>query len=202
VFGLVSATKAFRGSGVDIRQLSERLVEGEQVGGAFVGLVGGNLVEVERCAGSASTVLDSMLATSVLDQNPAHRLGSGGEEVAAAVPWLVGLGPDDAQVSFVNKRCGLERLPEILPSQAPLGELSQLVVDQRKQVTSCLCFTAIDRVQDSSDFDTVGLDGCRPFLVIAGLSSGPTISTIPRMTPPAQASKVDRLDISIITSPA
>ena len=38
-------------SGVDIRQLSERLVEGEQVVGAFVGFVGGNVVEVERLRG-------------------------------------------------------------------------------------------------------------------------------------------------------
>ncbi len=71
-----------------------------------------------------------MLATSILDKNPPHRFGGDGEEVAAAVPGLVHLGPDEPQVSLVNQRGGLERLPGILPSQSPLGETAQLVIDQ------------------------------------------------------------------------
>ena len=155
-------------SGVDIRQLPEHLVEGEQVAGVFVGFLSGNEIEVERHAGSASSVLDSTLATGVLDQNPPHRLGGDGEEVAAAVPRLANLGPDDAQIRFVNQHRGLERLPRTLPSQSLCGEPSQFVVDQREQVVGRLLFAATECIQDSSDFDGVGLDGGCPLLVIAG----------------------------------
>jgi hypothetical protein len=102
-------------SSVDVRQLPERLVEVEQVVGVVVGLLGCNVVEFAGRAGSAPTVLDPTFATGVLDQDPPHRLGRGGEEVAAAVPRLARLRPDNAQVSFVNKRRGLESLPCTFP---------------------------------------------------------------------------------------
>ena len=83
-------------SGVGIRQLPECLVEGEQIVGDFVGFLDDKVIEVERHANSASAMPESTLTTGVLYENPPHRLGGGGKEVAAAVPRLTRLGPDDA----------------------------------------------------------------------------------------------------------
>ena len=57
-----------------------------------------------------SPPLQTLLAAGVLDQYPPHRLGRCPEEVTPAVPSL-GLIPDQPDISFVDKRCGLEGLP-------------------------------------------------------------------------------------------
>ena len=94
--GVVAELDQLGRSDVGIRQLAQRQVEGEQVVEVFIGFLSGNVIKVERHADSAPAVLESALATGVLDQYPPHRLSGNGEEVAAAVPRLTRLGPDDA----------------------------------------------------------------------------------------------------------
>ena len=70
----------------------------------------------------------------MIDQDAAHGLGRGGEEVAAAVPVLGLLDVHESEVGLVDQGRGLERLPGRLVGQ-PLGrQLPQLVVDQGQQL--------------------------------------------------------------------
>ena len=73
-------------------------------------------------------------AARLLDQDAAHRLGRGGEEVAAAVPAAAAVDVDEPQVRLVDQGRGLERLPRLLARQPLGGQLPQLVVDQRQQL--------------------------------------------------------------------
>jgi hypothetical protein len=74
------------------------------------------------------TPFEPLAIAGVVDQDAAHGLGSGGEEMSPAVEPLV---TDQAEVRFVDQRRGL-RLPGTLRCQARGGELAQLVVDERK----------------------------------------------------------------------
>ena len=92
----------------------------------------GGLVGQVDAAEPAAPLL-SGLAAGVLDEDAAHGLGRGGEEVAAAVPAAVGVAADQPQVGLVDQGGGLERLPGLLLRQPPGGQPAELVVDQRQQ---------------------------------------------------------------------
>ena len=66
----------------------------------------------------------------MVDQNPPHRFGRGGEEVAAAVEVLVA---DQPQVRLVDQGGGVEGVPGVLRGHPRGRELPQLVVDERQQ---------------------------------------------------------------------
>ena len=87
-----------------------------------------------RDARPAAALLRGPLAAGVLDQDAAHGLGGGREEVAAAVPVL-GVGrADEPEVRLVDQGGGLEGLAGLLAGQPGGGELAQLVVDEREQL--------------------------------------------------------------------
>ena len=70
----------------------------------------------------------------MLDQNAAHRFSGGGEEMAAAVPRLIGAGgAEQTQIGFVHQRRGLQRLAGFFLREFLRSEVAQLVVDQRQE---------------------------------------------------------------------
>jgi len=81
-----------------------------------------------------------------LNEDAAHGLGRGGEEVAAIVELPVA---DQAQVSFVNQGGGVERLPRLLVRELGCGKATQLVVDQRQQLTGGLRIAGFESGQES-----------------------------------------------------
>ena len=70
-------------------------------------------VEVGVLAPPAAAALLAALAAGVLDQDAAHGLGGGGEEVAAVGEGLVRVGRQ-AQVGLVDQGGGVERLARLL----------------------------------------------------------------------------------------
>src|SRR5262249_44671432 len=79
--------------------------------GACGGGGGGGGGPVGAAAPPPAAVPDPALAAGGLDEDAAHGLGRGGEEVAAARERLVA---DEAQVRLVDQRRRLERLPRLL----------------------------------------------------------------------------------------
>jgi hypothetical protein len=75
---------------------------------------------------------EAALATGLVDEDAAHRLGRGGEEVPARVPGLHPVNIDQPEIGLVNQRGRLKRLPGLLLGQPLRCQLPQLVVDQRQ----------------------------------------------------------------------
>jgi hypothetical protein len=74
------------------------------------------------------------LAAGVFDEDAAHGLGRGGEEVAPAVPLRRVRWSDQPQVGLVDQGGGLEGLARLLPGDPRRCELPKLVVDERQQL--------------------------------------------------------------------
>ena len=109
-----------------LRQAVQRRVEGEQV---YVRLRRDKGIRVRIPALPPAAILVHRLAAGALDLDAPHRLGRGGEEVAAAVPRLGLLHVHQAQVALADQGGRLERLPRLLLRQ-PLGRrLAQSLVD-------------------------------------------------------------------------
>lgn len=84
-----------------------------------------------------------------LDQNPSHRLGSGGEEVATTVPLLRVSRPDEPQVRLVDQGGRVERLTGLFVAQ-PLGrQATQLVVHERQQLARGPRLAPRDRIENA-----------------------------------------------------
>jgi hypothetical protein len=93
------------------------------------------LIGVEVVAGEVAAAFPPVLAAGGFDQDAAHRLGGGGEEMSAAVP-TPGVAPSDQpKVCLMNEGGGLERVVGRLAGHSRGGELAQLVVDEREQVS-------------------------------------------------------------------
>jgi hypothetical protein len=97
-----------------------------------------------------------MLAARVLDEDAAHGLGRGCEEVIAAVPVRFLVAADQAQVSLMDQRSGIERLPGRLVSQLPRGQAAQVVVDQRQELRRSVRVTGRDGLQKLVDVRHLG----------------------------------------------
>ena len=74
---------------------------------------------------AVAAVLLRPLAAGVFDEDAAHGLGRGGEEVPAVVELLV---PDEPQIRFVNQRGRLKGVPGLLLRHAGSRELEGSVV--------------------------------------------------------------------------
>jgi hypothetical protein len=59
---------------------------------------------------------------------------------------------DQPEISVMNERGGLERLPEFFLGQPLRGESSQFVVDERQELLGGLRIALLDGEQDASDF--------------------------------------------------
>src|SRR5207248_48691 len=81
-------------------------------------------VEIDALVFAA--MLEPFFAASTFDEDAAHGLGTGGEEMAAAVPVRLGLpgltsgARHQAQIGFVDQRGGFQRLARLL-LRHPLG---------------------------------------------------------------------------------
>ena len=73
---------------------------------------------VERASG-----LGALLVTGLIDQDAAHRLGRGREEMPAAIPLLVLFTPRHPEIRLVHQGRGLERLAGPLLRQLLGGQL-------------------------------------------------------------------------------
>ena len=134
------------------------------------------------------------LPPGVLDEDAAHRLGGGGEEVAAPIPAPVAAVADEAQIRLVDQRGGLEGLPRGFAGQASGGQPAELLVDQRQQSRGLL---------------RIALLRCRPrsvrFVHRKGLPDDPfgrkVVSTRGTMAPilAGATSRRERTDASRIT---
>ena len=82
-------------------------MDSEHVAGRVVA-GGGDPVEVD--AAEPAAVSEPAPAAGLLDEDSPHRLGRGGEEVAAAVQGDARVGHDQTQVRLVNQGRGLESL--------------------------------------------------------------------------------------------
>src|SRR5262245_26605065 len=78
--------------------------------------------------------LEGFLATSIFNQDSAHGLGRGSEEVAAAVPALDLVHVYEAKVGFMDQCRRLERLARFFLSQLRRRQLAQLVIDQGQEL--------------------------------------------------------------------
>ena len=90
-----------------------------------------------------------------VDEDAAHGLGGGGEEVPAAVPVLGLLAAQQPQVRLMHQRGRLQGLAGPFVGQ-PLGrELAQLVVDERQQLLRGVRVALFDGSQDLRDIGHV-----------------------------------------------
>jgi hypothetical protein len=74
--------------------------------------------------------------------------GRGVNEVTAILELLLA---DEPQISFVDQRRGVERLPRLLVRQFSRREFAQLIVDQRQKLFSGVWVTLINGRQDASN---------------------------------------------------
>jgi hypothetical protein len=80
------------------------------------------------------------LAPGIVNEDAAHGLGSGREEVPPAVParlvtgGLTCPGRHQPEVRFMHESRGLERLPRFLMGQPLRRQLAQLVVNKRQEL--------------------------------------------------------------------
>ena len=103
---------------VGVGEPGQGRVQGEQV---VVRLGCGGEIRVHRLTPAAAAVLGPRIAAGTFDQDAAHGLGGGGEEVSPAVPVAGLLHIYQAQVGLVNEGGSLEGLAGAFPGQLPGG---------------------------------------------------------------------------------
>src|SRR6516165_7732117 len=89
---------------------------------------------VEREPLLIAAVLGASLAAGIVDQDAAHGLGGGGEEMPPTVPVLGVLTLEQTEVRLVDQSRGLKGLPGLFLGQLLCGQPAQLVIDQREQL--------------------------------------------------------------------
>jgi hypothetical protein len=86
-----------------------------------------------------------------VDEDAAHGLGRGGEEVAAAVPELGLFHVHESEIRLMDQGRGLQRLAGLFLSE-PLGrEFAELLVDQRQELLGGVRVALFDGGQDAGD---------------------------------------------------
>src|SRR5262249_388722 len=98
-----------------------------------------------------ATSLLPVLVSRPVDQDPAHRLGRRGEEMAAAVPPRGLLGAKEPQVGLVNQGGGLKRLPRLLVHELVRSQPPELVIDDREERVGCFGVALFDGCEDAGD---------------------------------------------------
>ena len=124
------------------------LVQGQELLRRPAGAEG---VEFRVLAPPSAAVLLAPLAAGILDQDAAHGLGGGGEEVPAAVPAPILRRADEPEVRLVDQGGGLERLAGPLPGQPMRGQPAELVVDQRQELIGRSGVALLDGREDAGD---------------------------------------------------
>ena len=97
-----------------------------------------------------AAVSKRLSAARAINQNVAHRLSGGGEEVRA-IGKLRTLTPDQAQPGFMHERRGLQCLTPRSIRHFVRGQPPQFVVDQRKQLTGSGQVALLNAIEDTRD---------------------------------------------------
>jgi hypothetical protein len=88
--------------------------------------------------------LEAFFVAGALHQDPPHRLGRCGKEMAATVP-LLRLGTvHEAQIRLMDQGCGLESLAGAFARHFLRRQAPQLIVHQRQQLLGCPWITQVD----------------------------------------------------------
>ena len=115
----------------------ERFIERHQLVRALIA-ADAELVQIEPAPSTA--LLCGPVLPGPLDEDPAHGLRRGAEEVPPAPPAGLG-GADQPQVRLVNERGGLQRQTGLLVPHPLVGQAAQLFVDQRQELPGGLGIT-------------------------------------------------------------
>jgi hypothetical protein len=110
-------------------------------------------------AACAAATLEPLAVAVAVDQDSPHSLGRRGEEMTAAVPGSIPIGPDQSGVSLMDEGRRLERLARLLARQPMGGQLAQLLIHEREQFLGRPGIALLDRQEDSRD---LGHRGIRP----------------------------------------
>jgi len=122
----------------------ECVVEGEEL----VVLDGGGEVEyVEFDVFGTGPVAEGALASGAVDEDAAHRLGGGGEEVGAVLPVGLGVGAQP-EPGLVDEGGGLECLAGRFAGHLLGSHLTQLGVDELEQTMGRVGVAVADRGED------------------------------------------------------
>src|SRR5262249_47320808 len=102
-------------------------------------------------ARATAAALGAQFLSGSLHQDPPHRFGGCGKEVATAVPVLGLLDLNEAKVGLVDQRRRLQRLPRFFLGQLRRRELAELVVDERQKLLRGRGVALLDGGQDTGD---------------------------------------------------
>src|SRR5262249_13380457 len=105
----------------------------------------------QRLARHPAAVLEAAFAASVLDQDAAHGLGTGSEEVTAVLPVGLCVTAKQAQVGLVDEGGGVQRLSRRFVSQPVGGQPAQVVVDQGQELRRGVRVAGRDGVEKRSE---------------------------------------------------
>jgi hypothetical protein len=91
------------------------------------------------------------LAAGILDEDTAHGLGGGEEEVAAAGPGPGLFRVNQPQIGLMDQGRGLERLPGLFLGQLLGSQLAQFLVDQGQEFPGGGRVASFDGGQDAGN---------------------------------------------------
>lgn len=117
---------------------------------AFVIEGGGDLIDIDIDTDGFAAALDAFLATGVIDEDTAHGLRGGGEEVTGIVP-VAGLLGDEFEKDLVNKGGRLEGMARRFAGDAGGGKAMEFRVDQGEELPSGVGITGVDGLENFGD---------------------------------------------------
>ena len=100
---------------------------------------------LRTCAAPLSHPLARMV-----DQDPSHRLGGGGEEMRPAIPLRI-LIRTNSEPRLVDQGRRLKRMARRLSRHPRRCEMPQLIIDEREQLAGRLRVSTTDPLQDERD---------------------------------------------------
>lgn len=126
----------------------ERLVDGQEL---VVDSNGGGQIHILNVHPLLiATVTQRLFAPGAVNENAAHRLGSGPEEVCAAIPLLI-LVTNQPQPGFVNQCGRLQGLARRFVRHLVRGEAAQFFIDQRQQLPGGSRIALLSRFKNARD---------------------------------------------------
>ena len=106
----------------------------------------GKIDFVQGNALSPAAMAELEFATGIINENAAHALGCGAEEVCSVLPRLIGR-VHQAQPGLMDQSCGLQGVASRLASHSVRREFAQLIVNQREQFLCCLGIALVNADQ-------------------------------------------------------
>src|SRR5262245_3564506 len=89
------------------------------------------------------------MIAGVVDENAAHGLGGGSNEMTAVIPMQSSLATQPPQVGFVDQPSRLQRLPRLLLTQMSRRQLAQLFADQGQKLLRGAWVALLNRGQNA-----------------------------------------------------